>query len=253
MKLKIVKNYYAPKIPGIIDPDEKLHCVVWNNCNFRCTYCDFWQRDDIVFKKISLEQFEIVVRYLVKYRKGFKFTGGEPCLNPQLDAMLRIVKKYDGIVFLDTNGSLPSRVASLIDNKLVDIYAISIKGLNKAEALQRSGITNPKCCWDNVITSIQQITERNMTIIATYVIDQSFCYEKLEKYASLLLSLGNTVYLKLNNLMPNDYNHAMQPMPYESISVILQTFIKQYSEFHNRVIYIHEKQAVTNHKQIRFF
>lgn len=44
----------------------------------------------------------------------FKFTGGEPCLNIYLEEELQIVKQNNGIVFLDTNGSLPAIVEKLL-------------------------------------------------------------------------------------------------------------------------------------------
>ncbi|KOR29538.1 hypothetical protein TI03_02060 [Achromatium sp. WMS1] len=93
--------------------------IVSPKCNFRCSYCDFWNNPGVDFKDISLNEFELVVRYLLKYGNRFKFTGGEPCTNRNLEYLLEIVKSKGGVVYLDSNGSLPNRITTLIEKKLI--------------------------------------------------------------------------------------------------------------------------------------
>lgn len=115
------KNYYAPKyLPknGEFD-NSNSHMIVSPKCNFRCSYCDFWNNPGVDFKDISLNEFELVVRYLLKYGNRFKFTGGEPCTNRNLEYLLEIVKSKGGVVYLDSNGSLPNRITTLIEKKLI--------------------------------------------------------------------------------------------------------------------------------------
>jgi len=53
------------------------------------------------------------------------FSGGEPLLQPDLIDYIRMVKDLGYKVKLDTNGTMPDRLMSVID--LVDYVAMDIK------------------------------------------------------------------------------------------------------------------------------
>ena len=55
-------------------------------------------------------------------------TGGEPTLQKDLPVFLRKIKNLGFLVKLDTNGTNPEIVDSLIKDKLVDYVAIDYKG-----------------------------------------------------------------------------------------------------------------------------
>jgi molybdenum cofactor biosynthesis enzyme MoaA len=253
MKLKVVPNYYAPKVDGVLADYEKIHCVVWPRCNFKCGFCDFWQRTDVVFKDISLSNFEKVVQHLVKESKAFKFTGGEPCLNPELKKMLCLVKKYDGKVFLDTNGSCGKIVKQLIDDDLVDVLAISLKGLNEEEAKKNSGINNSKLCWNQVLDTIKYASERGITTIVTRVIMNSIDENELSEFAKLLNTVGNNIYLKINNLMVNEHNQENKPIEEDNVQKEIKKLMDIHPEYVGRIIYIHDKSAVHTREEIQHF
>ncbi|PWB02110.1 hypothetical protein C5O24_12675, partial [Paramuribaculum intestinale] len=61
---------------------------------------------------------------------AFKFTGGEPTLNPKLIDDMEVIRDLGGFIYLDTNGSRPDIVGKIIDRKLVDVLAVSLKGLD---------------------------------------------------------------------------------------------------------------------------
>ena len=61
----------------------------------------------------------------------------------------------DGTVFLDTNGSMLNIIKGLLDENLVDVLGVSLKGLNEEEALETSGIKNVSLCWNNVLETIK--------------------------------------------------------------------------------------------------
>ena len=88
-----------------IKGDVRTHCISYGRCNFRCGYCSFKFRNDYVeySREILARKFEI----LASKSLYFKFTGGEPLLNPNLYDDLKKVKELGGTVFLDTNGSMP--------------------------------------------------------------------------------------------------------------------------------------------------
>lgn len=253
MRIKIVQGYYAPKLNDIINHDDKIHCVVWPKCNFRCKICDFWQRDDIVFKELSLDHFEKVVDYLLPFGEAFKFTGGEPCLNPELVQMLEIVKGKGGLCFLDTNGSLPNVAKRCMDAGLIDVLAISIKDLDQNSICESAGIANKKLCWDNVRETISYAAQKNISTVVTKVIYDSFTYEELEQFAAFIKSCGDNIYLKINNLMENAYNSTMKPIPHEIAETIIHDFLRSNKDFTGRIIYIGDKKAVVNVDYIKHY
>jgi pyruvate formate lyase activating enzyme len=103
--------------------------VFFAGCNFRCPYC---QNSSL----IPLNSGEIVNQELIQKRiedeiyliDAVVCTGGEPLLQPtSLIAVAKLVKKYDLKLMIDTNGSIPSVVKTIIDLKLVDRMAIDVK------------------------------------------------------------------------------------------------------------------------------
>ncbi|MCI7796802.1 MAG: radical SAM protein, partial [Lachnospiraceae bacterium] len=123
--------------------------------------------------EFSADEFRQLVTDLMPRGSTFKFTGGEPTLNPSLARDLAIAKSLGCTTFLDTNGSSPGIIRKLIQENLVDLFGISLKGLSAEEAVRRSGVNNRKLCWDNVLESIDFIANRSSCdVIVTYV-----CYE----------------------------------------------------------------------------
>ena len=196
-------NFFAPKC---VDRDENFdtrnsHAVANSKCNFRCSFCKYGVKKEPKPHYMTLNKFEEEVDELLNRGKMFKFTGGEPCLNPLLEEELKIIKKKNGTVFLDTNGSMTDIVKRLLDNNLIDVLGVSLKGLTKQEALKTSGINNEKLCWDNVINTIKEALKyNNVRVIVTYVAYDNFNYDKLCDFAKLLDNIGKGIYLKINNL-----------------------------------------------------
>lgn len=60
--------------------------------------------------------------------EGVCITGGEPTLYADLPDFLKSIKELGLMIKLDTNGSNPKMLKSLVDGKLVDYVAMDIKG-----------------------------------------------------------------------------------------------------------------------------
>ena len=58
---------------------------------------------------------------------GVCITGGEPLVNKNVDDFARRIKDMGYLVKLDTNGTFPDKMQSLIDAGLVDYVAMDIK------------------------------------------------------------------------------------------------------------------------------
>ncbi len=103
--------------------------VFFAGCNFRCHYC---QNSSLIPVDSGQEVGPDILRQRIETNLGLLdsvvFTGGEPLL--QRDAVMEaaeIVKSYRLKLMLDTNGSIPNVVESLLDARLVHRVALDVK------------------------------------------------------------------------------------------------------------------------------
>ena len=113
----------------LLDYPGRTACTVFaGGCNLRCPFCHNagLVRTPLAGPNLTDE----VLAYLQK-RKGILdgvcVTGGEPLLQPDLEGFLRKVKGMGYAVKLDTNGTLPQRLAAILATDLVDYVAMDIK------------------------------------------------------------------------------------------------------------------------------
>jgi pyruvate formate lyase activating enzyme len=122
---------------SLIDYPGKLSAIVFvQGCNFRCPYC---HNPELVDPgQFGPEISETEVLSFLEKRRGMldavTVTGGEPTIQPDLDIFLKMLKDMEYFVKVDTNGSKPEVLETLIENRLVDYIAMDIKG-----PLQRYG------------------------------------------------------------------------------------------------------------------
>ena len=116
-------------------PGKVAATVFTGGCNFRCPFC---HNASLVthIKEDTVEESE-VLSYLEKRKNildGICITGGEPLLQPDIDAFCRKVRALGLAVKLDTNGSRPEALKHLIEEGLVDYVAMDIKNSKDAYA-----------------------------------------------------------------------------------------------------------------------
>ncbi len=111
----------------LLDYPGKTACTVFTGgCNFRCPFCHNAPLVDhpLMYNTAEKE----VLEYLNK-RKGLLdgvcITGGEPLLQKDLEQFINAVRSMGYQIKLDTNGSLPRRLETVIP--LVDYVAMDIK------------------------------------------------------------------------------------------------------------------------------
>lgn len=113
----------------LLDFPGKTACTVFTGgCNLRCPFCHNagLVRNPLAQDNAAAE----VLEYLQKRQgilDGVCVTGGEPLLQPDLADFLRDVRDLGYAVKLDTNGSLPDKLADLLAQGLVDYVAMDIK------------------------------------------------------------------------------------------------------------------------------
>ena len=113
----------------LLDFPGRTACTVFTGgCNLRCPFC---HNAGLVRTPLAeANRTDEVLEYLQKRRgilDGVCVTGGEPLLQPDLAEFIRRIKDMGYAVKLDTNGSLPDRLADLLARGLVDYVAMDVK------------------------------------------------------------------------------------------------------------------------------
>lgn len=97
-------------------------------CNMRCLYC---YNPDIVLGKGKID-FDSILSFL-QTRKGLLdgvvLSGGECTLHKKIVDFIKAIKAMGFSVKIDTNGSNPKILNSLIHNRLIDYVALDYKSL----------------------------------------------------------------------------------------------------------------------------
>jgi pyruvate formate lyase activating enzyme len=98
-------------------------------CNFRCPFC---QNGELVLHPERLETvpFSVISDYL-RDRSGWVdgvcITGGEPCMHEGLPGLCADFRARGVKVKLDTNGSLPEVLESVLAEGVIDYVSMDIK------------------------------------------------------------------------------------------------------------------------------
>ncbi len=115
---------------SLIDyPGKIVSTIFFNRCNFRCPFC---HNPELVLDKDKNDPIDpdTILGYLEKKKKwldGVCLTGGEPTMHKGLEEFIKNIKERGFLVKLDTNGTNPGIVETLIKKELVDYIAMDIK------------------------------------------------------------------------------------------------------------------------------
>ncbi len=112
--------------PGVVSS-----VIFTSGCNFVCPYC---HNPDLAAGRLPegvepIDEVEIFA-FLNKRQgliDGVVITGGEPTLQPDLERVITRIKALGFKVKLDTNGSRPETVETLLEKGLLDFVAMDIK------------------------------------------------------------------------------------------------------------------------------
>lgn len=114
----------------LLDYPEKVACTIFTaGCNFRCPFC---HNASLVTRTGQNEEIETeeIMKFLGKRTgilDGVCVTGGEPLYWPGITEFLRMIKDLEYQVKLDTNGSYPEKLKTIVGEGLVDYVAMDIK------------------------------------------------------------------------------------------------------------------------------
>jgi pyruvate formate lyase activating enzyme len=126
-------------------PGKIVSVLFLPHCNFRCPYCHNYElvTDPGQFPAVPFDHILETLRYYRGWIDGVCITGGEPTLSPLLPQLIECIKQEGMLVKLDTNGSHPRVLASLINARLLNYVAMDVKAPLDREAYAR-------CCGVSV-------------------------------------------------------------------------------------------------------
>lgn len=114
----------------LLDYPGTVACTVFTGgCNFRCPFCH--NAPLVLPERLAQDTDEEQVLAFLKKRTGIldgvAITGGEPLIHKEIPSFLEKVKALGFSIKLDTNGSFPEMLESIVKAGLVDRVAMDIK------------------------------------------------------------------------------------------------------------------------------
>ena len=170
MKIGGLQKVSLIDYPGLI-----CATIFLQGCNFKCSYCHNPELVDTRFQPCIKEN---EVLDFLNTRKGkldaMVVTGGEPTIHDDLESFIKKIKKMGFAVKLDTNGSQPQVIKTLLDEKLLDFIAMDIKApLEKYKSVVKVPVNA-----DSIKESIQLILKSKITYEFRTTIVESQLEEK---------------------------------------------------------------------------
>lgn len=112
-------------------PDTPSCILFFAGCNFRCGYC---HNPEMVLPEMLSKTTEIpwqtVLTFLERRKgllEGVVLCGGEPTIVPELEEICIAIKNMGFKIKLDTNGSRPAVLQTLLEKGLIDYLALDFK------------------------------------------------------------------------------------------------------------------------------
>lgn len=146
---------------SFIDYPEKISTVLFTaGCNFKCPYC---HNGHLVKNEVEerLTEDDIFL-YLEKRRsiiEAVVVSGGEPTLfGNEIISFIKKLKERKFLVKLDTNGTNPDVLKTLIEDNLLDYIAMDVK----APESEYSRVVNTKIQITSIKKSIDIIKKSNI-------------------------------------------------------------------------------------------
>ena len=165
----------------LVDYPEHTACIIFTQgCNFRCPFC---HNSDLVKDANNSNKIDeqVLFDYLDKRKgliDGVCISGGEPLLQNDIVLFIKKIKGKGYKIKLDTNGSNPSVLNSLIENGLVDYVAMDIK--NSFSKYETTSGVNVNI--SNIKKSIDVLKNSSIDFeFRTTIVKELHCYEDIKE------------------------------------------------------------------------
>ncbi|MGZ4920618.1 MAG: anaerobic ribonucleoside-triphosphate reductase activating protein [Halobacteriota archaeon] len=132
-----------------IDWTGKAAMIVFlKGCNFKCRYCQNF-RIAQSFSPVAVDELLSEIRRNKEFINALIFSGGEPTLHPVALKILAAEAKHQGLqVGIETNGSFPKVLETMISMELLDGLFIDVKAplINTEKYTQITGVNIKEDC-----------------------------------------------------------------------------------------------------------
>ncbi len=193
---------------SLIDYPEKISCVIFSSgCNFACPYC---HNPELTKNNPSVRLGENEIYAFLESHKNFLdgvvISGGEPTIHSDIHIICENIKAMGYSVKLDTNGSNPEVIKSLIDEELIDYIAMDIK----TEPSRYSYFAASGCDSEKILSSIKTIMNSKINYeFRTTSVKPFVDISVIEKISRVISGANRYVlqhFYKNNVLMPEFFN-----------------------------------------------
>lgn len=171
---------------SLLDYPGKVSCILFTfGCNFDCGYCHNPEliKNNLNLPLLKVEDFFNFLKSRKNKLDAVVITGGEPTIHKDLPEFINKIKKLGYLVKLDTNGTNPKMLESLIGDNLVNYIAMDIK----APLERYADITNTKFDTDKINKSIKAIMKSKVDYeFRTTVVEDQLTKRDFEKIANLI-------------------------------------------------------------------
>lgn len=163
-----MKIYGFQKTTLLDYPEHVAATIFIGGCNFRCPFCqnaglvmprgaDMPGQNSQLGRGISTIPEEDVFAHLDKRRgilDGVCITGGEPTLQPELEAFIRKIRGMGYRIKLDSNGYRPEVLKHLLEQGLLDYVAMDVKASRENYA-KAAGLADSAFVLEHIEESIR--------------------------------------------------------------------------------------------------
>lgn len=184
----------------LVDYPGKVAATVFTQgCNFRCGFC---HNPELVCPRLFQTPVPVqeVLDHLDKRRgklQGVVITGGEPTLQKGLFDFIVRIKDMGFAVKLDTNGSHPEILSSLIERHLIDYIAMDVKS-SWAKYSRAAGVA---CDTQKIRESLDQIMASGLPYQLRTTLVKEFCSS--DDLRDIQCLIGNAEHYVLQPFVPS--------------------------------------------------
>ena len=193
MKIGGLQKVSLIDYPGLI-----CATIFLQGCNFKCSYCHNPELVDTRLFQPCIKESEVLDFLNTRKEKldAVTVTGGEPTIQDDLAPFIKQIKKMKFAVKLDTNGSQPQVIKTLLDEKLIDFIAMDIKApLAKYNSIVRVPVNS-----DSIKESIKLILKAKIPHeFRTTIVESQLEEKDIQQIAKLISGAKSYV---LQKFMP---------------------------------------------------
>ncbi len=143
----------------LLDYPGELSAIFWfARCNMACPYCynpHLLKRTAHDFSGYTFDEIEAFLKERANFIDAVVLSGGECTLSPDFEAICERIHRYNLKIKIDTNGSSPEKIESLIRKGYVDAIALDFKA--PADKLHFFGVTHEY--WEKWKRTLQLVCD----------------------------------------------------------------------------------------------